>query len=51
MSDEAIKKLKKALKEQGKKINASKEEAKKFLTESGILTAKGDFKKEFKISK
>jgi hypothetical protein len=48
MTDEAIEKLKKALKEQGIKINASKEEAKKFLTESGILNAKGDFKKEFR---
>ena len=51
MSDAGIKELKKALKEQAKKINNSKEEAKTFLINSGIVTEKGNFKKGFKASK
>ncbi len=51
MSEKGIKELKRALKEQAKKINNSKEEAKTFLRNSGIMTEKGNFKKGFKVSK
>ena len=51
MSETGLKELKKALKEQGKKINQSKEGARKFLKESGAMTKGGAFKKGFKPSK
>ncbi len=44
-SDEKLLEIRKVLKAQSNKVNKSKSEAKKLITELVILTAKGNFKK------
>ena len=45
MSNRELLEIRKALKAQNTKVNKSKGAAKKLLTELGILTSKGNFKK------
>ena len=48
MSEKQLKELMKQIKQQQKEVQNSKEAAKKYLIELGVLTPKGNLKKAFK---
>ncbi len=48
MSEKELKELMKKIKQEQEEIKNSKEAAKKFLVELGILTPKGNLKKKYK---